>query len=415
MMNSPQEPKTGRVSLVALVKAVVVAGVLAGAAALGHAQSVTFTPNDPRPTPGWTLTPTFVVSQSSDSNVTLAGEGTPTVADAVAALSPSIDMSFLSRTTTLSGGYAGSATRYFTVNQLDTYDQHLYADLGQQVTRRLRVFAQSSAGWLPATDTILLTGVPFGRVGSRIESFTAGATIALAKDTETTAGYRFEWVDFDHSRDSALGAQLLGGHTNGVYGDVRHQVTSRLSIGGSYDVRRAIVPAGLQQFNILNAEGTVGYQVSPALAISGGLGVARLGGSLPGQGSRTGPAFHGSADYKFQRVLAFGSYLRSYVPSYGIGGTLQNQELRLGATLPIAFRDRLVVGGNFAWRRNDPLNPTFTRVTSRWLNAYASYGFAPWLRIEGFYLRDAQDSHLGGVVRNRVGVQVVTLAPLRFK
>jgi hypothetical protein len=435
MMKSPQDPRTGRVSLAAVAKVAVLAVVLAGTGAALRAQagagtqpgastpdgqrstppapSVVFTPDDPRPTPGWTLTPTFVFSQASDSNITLAGQGTPTIADAVAALTPSVDLSFLGRTTSFNGGYSGSATRYYSVDQLDSFDQRLYANLAQQVGRRVQVFAQNSAGWLPATDTILLTGVPFGRVGSRIESLTAGATITITKSVETTAGYRFEWVDFN--RDPVLGTQLLGGHTGGIYGDVRHRVTSRLSVGGSYDIRRAIVAGGLQQFNLLNVEGNFEYRLSPVLDISGGFGMARIAGSLPEVGSRVGPAFHGNATYKFQRILVSGGYLRSYVPSYGIGGTVQNQELTAGATVPIAFRDRLVVGGNVAWRRNDPLDLTLNRLTSRWLNAYGSYGFAPWLRVEGFYSRDTQDSHLGGVLRSRVGVQVVTFVPMRFK
>ena len=157
--------------------------------------TVTFAPNDPRPTPGWTLTPTFAFSQASDSNITLAGQGTPVVGDSVASLSPSIDLSYAGRTTALNGGYAGPATRYFTVDQLDTFDQRLYANLKQQVGRRVQLFAQESAGWLPATDTILLTGVPFGRVGSRIVSIEGGATIAVTRTTELTGGYRFEHAD----------------------------------------------------------------------------------------------------------------------------------------------------------------------------------------------------------------------------
>jgi len=433
MMKSPQALSAGRVSPVAAARAGLAVAIFAGACAVVAAQSgaggqggtstpddprtatpsVSFTPNDPRRSPGWTVTPIFVFSQASDSNITLAGQGTPTVADAVASLSPSVDLSYLGRSTSLDGGYAGSAARYFTVDQLDTFDQRLYANLQQQVGRRVRLFAQQSAGWLPATDTILLTGVPFGRVGSRIVTIEGGASIALTRTADLTAGYRFEHVDFD--RTSALGAQLLGGHTHGVFGGVSRQVSSRLSIGGSYDIRRAIVAGGLQQFNILNAEGNVQVRVSPLLVLSGGFGLARISGSLPNQGTRVGPAWHVGATYKPGRVAVYASYLRSFVPSYGIGGTVQNAELSAGATIPIAFRDRLVVGGNAAWRRNDPLDLTLNRLTSRWLNTYAGYAVAPWLRVEGFYSRDTQDSHLGGVLRNRVGVQVVTLAPLRFK
>ena len=402
--------RTGPARLPWILVAVVL--VASARADLG-AQSVTVTPDDPRPSPGWTLTPMFVFSQASDSNVTLAGEGTPTIADKVAALTPSIDLGYLGRQATFNAGYTGSATRYFTVNALDTFDQRLYANLKHQVVRRVQIFAQDSAGWMPTTDTFLLAGVPFVRVGSRIETLEAGVTVAITRATETSAGYRFEWVDFD--RTNPLASQLLGGHTNGVFGTVRHQLAPRLFIGATYDIRRAIVAAGLQQFDIDNAEGNVEYHVSPVMVIAGGLGIARIAGSLPSLDSRVGPSWHAGMNYRFDRALAYANYLRSFVPSYGLGGTIQNQELSVGARLPIAFRDRLVVGGSYAWRRNDPLAITANRLTSQWLDVNGSYSLAPWLRIEGFYSRSTQDSHLGGVLQDRVGVQVVTLAPMRFK
>jgi len=412
-MQKDNTRSTGRAWLLALGRIVAAATLISGAAVPVSAQSVDVTPNDPRPSPGWTLTPMFVFSQSSDSNVTLAGQGTPTIADSVAGLSPSVDLGFLGRQTTLNAGYTGSATRYFTVNQLDTFDSHLYANLKQQITRHVQVFAQDSAGWLPTTNTLLLAGVPFARVGSRIETLEAGVTLALTPLTQTSVGYRFEWVDFD--RLNPLASQLLGGHSNGVFGSLLHQVTRHVFVGASYDIRRAIVAAGLQQFDLDNAEGNAEYHFSRDLIVSGGLGIARIAGSLPSQDSRVGPSWHAGMNYKFDRALAYLTYLRSFVPSYGIGGTLQNQEFTVGGGAPIALRDRLVAGGSYAWRRNDPLALTANRLTSQWLNVYGSFSLAPWLRLEGFYSRSTQDSHVGGVLQNRVGVQIVTLAPLRFR
>lgn len=412
-MRWSHETGGGRLSLRIVRRAVIACALAAAGPTATDAQSVSVTPNQTQPSAGWTVTPMFVFSQSADSNVTLAGQGTPTTADDVAALSPSVDLGYLGRLTMFSAGYSGSATRYFTVNQLDTYDQRLYANLKQQVARHVKLFAQESGGWMPTTDTVEFAGIPFVRVGSRVETLEAGGTIQLAKFTEMTTGYRFEWVDFD--RSNPLAAKLFGGHSNGLFGGLRQQVSPRLFLGGSYDVRRAIVAAGAQQFNILNAEGTVEYHLSPEFVLSGGLGVARIAGSLPLDGTRTGPAWHAGANYKFDQVLAYASYRRSWVPSYGIGGTIQNQELSVGARLPIAFRDRLVVGGSFSWRRNDPLVLTENRLTSTWVSAYGSYSIAPWLRVQGYASRSTQDSHLGGVLRNQVGFQIVTLAPMRFK
>ncbi|MGE5359783.1 MAG: hypothetical protein ACM3NQ_12270 [Bacteroidales bacterium] len=389
--------------------------LLVSVAAAASAQSIFVTPNDQRPSSGWTVTPVFVFSQSADSNVTLAGKGAPNTADKALGLAPSGEIGYLGPHTTMTAGYAGSATRYFTLSQLDTFDQRLYVNFKQLITRRVQLFGQASAGWLPTTDTVLLAGVPFVRVGSTIKTVQGGVTVALAKHTTTTAGYRLEYIGFDRTNPLAVG--LLGGHSNGVYGDIRQQVSPHVTVGAAYDIRRTDITDRLQQFNMLNVQGTVEYRFSPAFFVSGGLGVARIAGSLPGFGSRVGPAMTATINYTFDRTLAFAGYTRAYVPSYAIGGTTQDAELTTGVRVPVAFRNRLVLGGSVSWRRNDPLSLLGQPLNSVWLTANAGYGFAPWLRVEGFYSRSTQDSHLpGGVVdRNQFGVQIVTLAPMRFK
>src|SRR5512142_3593289 len=190
-MRRSNRANTVRASLAFLLRASVaclLAGIGSGSV---HAQNVTVTPNQTVPAGGWTVTPMFVFSQSTDNNVTLAGQGTPTTADDVAAFSPSIDGGYLGRLTSFNAGYAGSANRYFSLNQLDTYDQRLYANLKQQVAPHVSLFAHNSAGWMPTTDTLQFAGIPFVRVASRIESLDAGATLAVARHSEVTAGYRF--------------------------------------------------------------------------------------------------------------------------------------------------------------------------------------------------------------------------------
>ncbi len=393
------------------------AAVASACLALGStasAQGVEVTPNNPKPSPGWTLTPTFTFSTSTDSNVTLVSQGNPSTPDNLAAFAPSAEIGYLGPDTTFTAGYAGSANRYFTLTQLDTFDQRLYADWKQRVAAHWQLFAHQSAGWMPTTDTLLLNGLPFLRVGSRLETADGGVTVSLAKFTTLTAAYRFEWVGFD--RSNPLAVHLVGGHSNGSYGSVQQQLSPHLFIGGTYDIRRVLIGGGLQQFDIQNGEGTVEYRFSPALSVSGGFGIARIsGGSLLTQSSRVGPAYHAGATYKIDRATAYGSYQRSYVPSFGIGGTIQNQEIDAGAMVPIAFRDRLVVGGLVAWRRNEPLALNALQLTSRWVNLYGGYSVAPWLRIQGFFGHSNQGSRLGDVLRNQVGVQVVTFTPVRFK
>ncbi len=378
-----------------------------------RAQAVTVTPNDTRPTGGWTLTPVFVFSQSSDSNVTLANQGTANTGDSVATLSPSAELGYLSPLMSFTAGYSGSIQRYFTLDQLDTFDQRLYADFKRDVTRHVRVFAQNSANWMPTTDSVLLAGVPFVRIGSRIESLQGGATVALSRYTSATIGYRFDRVDFD--RSSPLAAQLFGGHSNGAFGSLSRQVAAHLSVGAAFDIRRAVVGGGLQQFDLQNVEGTIEYRVSEALVVSGGAGVARVITVLPGNLSRTGPSWHAGTNYRLGRTVAYASYSRSYVPTFAIGGTVQDEEFDAGASRPIAFRRRLVATGSYTWRRNDPLTTSLLPLTQSWISGSTAYSFTPWLRIEGFYSRSTQDTRLGNVDRTVFGASVVALAPVRFR
>jgi hypothetical protein len=84
--------------------------------------------------------------------------------------------------------------------------------------------------------------------------------------------------------------------------------------------------------------------------------------------------------------------------------------------MPFA-RNRLYWQAGLSWRRNEPLTPGAPSLQSLWLQTSAGYSFERWLRLEAYYWRSQQDSQLSGgrVDRNRVGVQVVTAAPMRFR
>jgi hypothetical protein len=119
---------------------------------------------------------------------------------------------------------------------------------------------------------------------------------------------------------------------------------------------------------------------------------------------------------RVDRVTASAGYIRSYVPAFGVGGTVQNQELNADVHMPVA-RNRAYVQVGLSWRRNEPLTPGELDLRSLWFQATAGYSVARWFRLEGYYWRTQQDSQQAGgrMNRNRVGIQAVTSLPMRIK
>jgi hypothetical protein len=107
-------------------------------------------------------------------------------------------------------------------------------------------------------------------------------------------------------------------------------------------------------------------------------------------------------------------YSRSLLPSYGFGGTHQNEELTASLQLPLtrALYARTAV----SWLRNEPLTagPKLRTVAA---SAAIGYSVSSWMGIEGFYDRASQqiDRPGGRVNRRRAGVQIVTQAPMRIR
>jgi hypothetical protein len=108
------------------------------------------------------------------------------------------------------------------------------------------------------------------------------------------------------------------------------------------------------------------------------------------------------------------NYSRSFVPSYGFGGTMQNEELTGHVRFPVGRR--VSASSALSWRRNDPLTLGEPPLRSFWVEGTVSYAATPWVRIEGFYGGTHQViQRAGGTMdRNRAGVQVVTARPMKI-
>ena len=108
-------------------------------------------------------------------------------------------------------------------------------------------------------------------------------------------------------------------------------------------------------------------------------------------------------------------YGRSYIPSFGFGGTVQNEEVRVSLHAPMGRRFEL--DGTVAYRQNDSLD--IAEADLEGVSAQGSFGYAPtrWLRLEVFAIHSFQDSQLAGgqISRTQAGVRFRTLYPMRLR
>ena len=399
--------------------AVVFAAALLGQASSAAAQSAEF--NGARPIPGWVLMPTVSFGVVADDNPVLAGEGDPRTDDTITNVRPSLDLTFTGKRTSFDMGYRGSLVRYRTLDQYDTYDQGGRLELRHQPSKHVTLTVRDNLSISPTTDAVDdASGVPFARAGTRQNTFSAGASVAVSPLLDVTGTYNFQWLDFQ-AAGTPYAALLQGGRSHGVTLGARRRMSDRWTLGLDYSLQLAKVGEvgiglGQEQFTVQSAEGVVLYQATPSVQLHGGFGVSYLALSDP-DGSRTGPAGEIGVRKRTEYALLYLRARRSFVPAFGFGGSLQNQEMTGGVYVPFARR-RAYLNGRIAWRESEPVLDPSLRLETLLSEGRIGYAFRRWLRLEAFYNRVWQDSILvagGQVDRNRFGVQVVTGQPVRLQ
>jgi hypothetical protein len=138
------------------------------------------------------------------------------------------------------------------------------------------------------------------------------------------------------------------------------------------------------------------------------------------QTSHTSPSVRAGAARRFGRVMADASYTREFVPAFGVGATLESQDL--GGHLKTTITRKFYTEESVDWRHDNPLtgipNPLGEPpLRSLWYSALVGYVASPWLRIEGFFNATHQDADRPGgqLDRNRAGIQVTTTKPMRVR
>lgn len=366
---------------------------------------------------GWTITPTFGVSETYDDNISLFGINTAEAQnnDYIATYFPELDVHFSGKHTSFSTGYSGSFLDYRTYSTLNRWDQRARVDFKRQESEQLKWFARANLAYLPSTDLVDLGGIPYRRTGARTANGRVGFEYGLgARDSISTTG-DYQKVEFD--REPLTNPDLRGGEVFESLTAWRHKVSPRLALGTDYSFRRALVVGDADVFFLHSTMGAVDYDLSSTWAMSAAAGLVYMQ-STPTLPSHTGPAYRVSIErHREGRVLHAG-YLRSYIPSFGFGGTVQEQQASVGYHTPLFNSRHFYLDANAVFRDDEPLT-SIDQLPLRSLRTYATIGWQPaqYVRIEGFYVRVQQTSlrFNGQIYRNRVGFQIVTSKPVRIE
>ncbi|HET6492568.1 MAG TPA: hypothetical protein VFG44_06305 [Burkholderiales bacterium] len=371
--------------------------------------------------PGWIFTPSIAVGGTWDDNVLLVNPGPDPSSDYASPITPGVSLDYTGKLTRFSSGYSGSIIRYASLGDLNSFQQSLRAMIEHRATARLTFFGQEVFSAAPTTDVLQLSGVPFYRIGARSNAAGGGVQAALAKHTTLRSMYTLRSVAFDLNTFTAN--QLQGGRAHDITANLDHALSAHLTLGGEYAFSHAVVNSsrfnGIEgpqdRFNIQTGSLTAQYQVAAGTMLAGGFGVARLGAGLTHE-ARTGPEWRASITQRAGRGSVAASYRRAYIPSFGFGGTFQNQQWSGNVHMPIG-RTRAYVDGGIYWLNNEPLDTDQPRLRTAWFTSNVGSYATRWLRLEGFYGRTQQDTRRAGgqLERNQLGFRIIAAKPLKLR
>lgn len=364
-------------------------------------------------TPGWTFTPGFSIGGVFDSNVALLSVS-PTKpraeSDRLLLAEPFAALDFVSKRTEFSTGYQGYVRRYMEFNQLNGFDQHGRAALRRLVSKRVTLDVTDDYARVPTTDELEVSGVSFSRTGARRNSFNGQLVARLSKFTDLSLKYDNTWIRFDRT-DSLL----TGGVVNGLATRLSRRVREHVSVGAEYGIRLAELNEGTRHLAFHDAGGTATFGLGARTTAAVGAGYAFLADRTLNE-SRTGPYVRAQLTQGTERATLGASFERTFVPSFGFGGSSQSQQVSAFVRMPLDA-SRMYLQGSASWRRTDPFVTDVLPLDTTLLRTTLGYSATRILRLEGFYAFTRQDSRIAGgkVNRQRVGANVVISQPMRIE
>jgi hypothetical protein len=400
----------GRLARAAVLSSIVGLGV----PPLAWAQQLEPPPELPSPVrAGWTVTPSVSVAPVWDSNVALTSEAQGTLEDQLISVGSGLLSQYRGRRGQFLLEYRGTYDFYRQYPEFDAPDHRGRLEMRRTLNRHVSAFARNIYGLSPTTNVALpdVGLITLRRRTTSSNDFRGGLDITPEARTLITAAYNSQWVDLE--ADEQVQPLLRSGYSHRGDLIVRHEVSSRLSLGGHYDFQHAIVSGGEETFDIQHAGAVMELALSPSFQLLGSAGWAwQLAGR--GQEAESAPAVLAEVRYQADRTLLAFGYARTYLASFGFGGTVQNEELR--ASLQVPLGRRVELSALVSARDNDPLTGDGPGLRAVSAQGTASFELAPWLRFEAFTVSSWQDARRAGgqISRTRAGVRFVTLYPMRL-
>ncbi|HUK33569.1 MAG TPA: hypothetical protein VLV86_06650 [Vicinamibacterales bacterium] len=361
--------------------------------------------------PGWSVTPSLLFSRMYDDNVLLRLPGDQTIEDYVNIVNPRGEVTYHGRLSDFSAQYNGSFVAYRQATTLNSYDQQGGMTAKRRLSKRNTFFFSATAQESPTTELLAFVGVPYIRVGSFTDSASAGVETLVNKRLTIVTTATFQQARFDQNQFASL---LLGGNSIGGAIALREQLTARTTLTADADFQHATIGTSGDVFDIEN--GTVGldHELTRNMHVFAAGGISRLDVSAFGP-TRVGPSWRvGLSDHYRGTIIDLG-FFRSYVPSFGFGGTMQNEEANASIKMPLTRR--IYVQGVVSRRNEDALVFTIPSLRSTWIQAVLGYAASNWVHIEGYYAGTRQTIGVPNELlgHDQVGVQVIASKPLRIR
>jgi len=376
--------------------------------------------------PGWTFTPRIGVGETYDSNISLSGQGHTGNEDYVSSVMPAVGLHHSAKHTQTDLDYSGTFLDYRQFSELNRWDQRAKFDLRRQESAQLTWFGGANAALLPSTDLIDLGGIPYRKTGAQTLHTKGGIEYALGAHRSLTSSASYQIVSFDRSE---INDEILrGGRIFESMTAFRQKISERVAVGGDYEYRKALVTGDKEPFDFHLSEAAVDYVISPLWSLSGAAGVVFLQSTSLTAGS-VGPAWRISVERARAGTTFHVGYLRTFIPSFGAGGTVRSQDINAGFRTPLFHARHVYLDGSAVFRDSqplegvsvavDPVSGVLQQLPLRSLRMHTLVGWEPqpWVRLEGFLALVQQTSlRAGGYLdRTRIGFQIVTSKPMRMQ
>jgi hypothetical protein len=354
----------------------------------------------------------LLYSRTWDDNVLLRAPGDQTIRDFINVINPRGELSYHGRLTDVSARYDGAFVVYRQADTLNTFDQHGGLSGKRRLSKRNTLLFSASAQSSPTTELLQFVGVPYIRVGSFTDDVSVGLDTVVSKRLTIVTSANFQQARFD--KNQTFATLLVGGNSVGAAVGLRERISARTTLTADFDAQHATIGAEGDVFDIVHGVAGVDHQLSEGIHVFAAGGFSRLNVSSFGP-PRLGPSWRVGLSDHYRGTIIDLVYFRSYVPSFGFGGTMQNEEASASVKMPLSRR--IYVQGVISRRNDDPLVFSFPQLRSTWIQGAIGYTTSSWVRIEGFYAGTRQTAGVPGQVlsHDQIGVQVIASKPVRIR